>query len=777
MNTKSRAFFSQLVRGICLVAITCIYIQCDTTKQAIGAAEDDGSSVMGTDRPSDLLVTSDDQALEARIDAILREMTLTEKIGQLALRGTSSREKGLPEALKDKVRNGGAGAFLNVMDTANIRTLQEIAVNESKHGIPLIFARDVIHGFKTIFPIPLGQAASWNPTLVEEGSRIAALEASSVGVRWTFAPMLDICQDSRWGRIAESPGEDPYLASEMSRAYVKGFQGADLSDPTRIAACAKHFLAYGAAIGGRDYNTAIISDELMQNLYLPPFEAAVEEGVATLMSSFNEVNGVPATGNKKILMDVLRGQFGFDGFVVSDWNSVTEMINHGFAADGKEAARLSGIAGMDMEMTSTAYDDYLSELIAEGAVSEEMIDFYVRNILRIKFRLGLFDQPYVPADHPGSYYQQDHLNSAKIAAIESSVLLKNDGILPLQSLSNVLLTGPLADKGREQLGTWTFDGEADPTVTPHEAMPEANFIEGLTYSRDMETSQLGEVVAAARRSDVVIVVAGEEAILSGEAHSRASIRLPGAQEAMIKELATQETPIVLVIMAGRPINITEIIDDVDAVLMMWHPGTMGGPALQEMLTGVVSPSGRLPVSWPKAAGQLPYFYNHKNTGRPAKPSSFVWIDDIPIGAWQSSLGNESHYLDIGYAPLFPFGYGLTYGSVEYGSVSASQSTLSRGGSVSLTVNVTNTSNIAISEVVQCYAHDITGRITRPIKELKRFEKVSLAAGESATVSFALDYEDFEYYDSDGVKGLEPGPIELFVGGNSDVTEKVVITVK
>ncbi len=771
-----KSIIHQLICAFCFIAITSIYIQCDTPKQVVKHRSPE--SPIETDNNLNLSsIRSSDLTLEQRIDAIINEMSLAEKIGQLALRGTSSRESSLPASLKDKVRRGEVGAFLNVMDTTNIRILQEIAINESKHGIPLIFARDVIHGFKTIFPIPLGQAASWNPSLVEDGSRIAALEASSVGIRWTFAPMLDICQDSRWGRIAESPGEDPYLASQLALAYVKGFQGGDLSDPTRMAACAKHFLAYGAAIGGRDYNTAIISDELMQNLYLPPFRSAVEQGVATVMSSFNEINGVPATGNHKILMQILRGQYAFDGFVVSDWNSVTEMIHHGYASDPKEAARLAASAGLDMEMTSTAYDDYLSVLIDDESVSTDLIDFYVRNILRVKMRLGLFDEPYIPRDHPGTFYQDDHLEAAKQAAIESSVLLKNTGLLPLDSQSNLLLTGPLAHQGREQLGTWTFDGESDPTVTPHEAMPDADFIAGLSYSRDTDLSQLSEVVSAARQSDVVVIVAGEEAILSGEAHSRASIKLPGAQEAMIRELAKVGKPIVLVIMAGRPLNITDIVDDVDAVLMMWHPGTMGGPALHEMLTGVSTPSGRLPVSWPKAAGQLPYFYNHKNTGRPAKSSSFVGIDDIPIGAWQSSLGNESHYLDVGYAPLFPFGYGLTYGAVEYSDISASQSQLARDESIVLKVNVTNTSTYPTSEVVQCYAHDITGRVTRPIRELIRFDKVSIAAGETKEVTFELHYSDFEYSDSDGVKAVEDGPIELYIGKDSDTENKVVISIE
>lgn len=719
-----------------------------------------------------------DASVEQKIDLVLSQMSMDEKIGQLALRGSSSRGKPeLPETLLESVRKGEIGAFLNVMDTSHIRQLQHAARYESKHGIPLIFARDVVHGFKTIFPIPLGQAASWNPDLVEKGSRIAALEASSVGIRWTFAPMLDICGDSRWGRIAESPGEDPYLASILARAYVKGFQGEDLADPTSMAACAKHFIGYGAAIGGRDYNTALISNELLYNLYLPPFKASVDAGLATTMSSFNEVNGLPATGSKRLLTDLLRKELGFDGFVVSDWNSVIELISHGVAKNQKEAARLAATAGLDMEMTSTAYEKFLKELINEGLVSEEQLDFYVRNILRVKFRLGLFDQAFIPEDHPGRFYDTAHLKLAKEAAIESSVLLKNEQLLPLSKGQKIFLTGPLADKGREQLGTWTFDGEEEPSVTPFQALESAVFIEGLMYSRDKDLSKLTEVVRAARSADVIVYIGGEEAILSGEAHSRASIRLPGAQEAFLQELAKTGRPILLVIMAGRPINISDLIDSMDAVLMMWHPGTMGGPALHDMIYGIAEPSGRLPVSWPKMAGQLPYFYNHKNTGRPASANNFVAIDDIPVGAWQSSLGNESHYLDAGYAPLFPFGYGLSYSLFSYKDLKLSKSELREGEEVEVSINVSNDGAFDSQEVIQLYIRDRTGRITRPVRELKRFQKVRFKQGSEQEIRFSLHYDDFKYYDNEGYWDVEPGEIDIYVGGHSATTNKQTILIQ
>jgi len=709
-----------------------------------------------------------DTYIEERIDGLLSKMTLDEKIGQTALRGTSSRTKVLPEELKEAVKKGHIGAFLNVMNIEYVNELQRIAIEESPNGIPLIFARDVIHGFKTIFPIPLGLAASWDPETAKTGARVSAVEASSVGIRWTFAPMLDIATDSRWGRIAESPGEDPYLASVMGKAYVEGFHGDDLSDPTSMAACAKHFLGYGAAIGGRDYNTTIIHEALLRNVYLPPFEAAIEAGAPTIMSSFNELNGIPASGNKFILSDILRDEWKFEGFVVSDWNSVTEMIPHGFAADEKHAAELAFNAGLDMEMTSQSYENHIKELIAEGKVSEDQLDFYVKNILRVKFKLGLFQNPYKPADHDGNLYAPDHLEKAKQAAIISSVLLKNkNNILPLQQNVKIAMIGPLADAPREQLGTWTFDGEAEHSVTPATSFKNKSvtFIPGLKYSRDKSTEGFKEAITASKKADVIVFIGGEEAILSGEAHSRANIDLPGAQEQLIKELSKTGKPVVLVIMAGRPITITNIIDDVDAVLMMWHPGTMGGPALYDMIYGEKEPGGRLPVTWPKTAGQLPLYYNHKNTGRPAD-STFVHLDDIPVGAWQSSLGNNSHYLDAGYTPHFPFGYGLGYTHFEYSNLKLSSDSVSANEELQVSVIVKNSGNKDGDAVVQLYIQDVVGTITRPVKELKRFKRIHLKKGEEKEVSFSLNTKDLMFVNNTMKKVLEPGKFNLWVGPDS-----------
>jgi beta-glucosidase len=706
------------------------------------------------------------------IDSLVAKMSIEEKIGQTNLRGTSSRAKTLTEDLKEAVRQGKVGALLNVMNADFVDELQRIAVEESPNKIPLIFGRDVIHGFKTMFPIPLALASSWDEEIAKSSSRVAAIEASAVGIRWTFAPMLDIARDSRWGRIAESPGEDPYLASVLGKAYVEGFQGDSLNNPTSIAACAKHYLGYGAAIGGRDYNTAIISEPLLRNVYLPPFQAALNAGAATVMTSFNELNGIPATGNEFLLKQVLRDELKFDGFVVSDWESVTEMIAHGFAKDEKHAGELAANAGMDMEMTSQAYENHLKDLIEEGKFSIEQLDEFVKNILRIKYRLGLFDAPYRDKNNSGDFYSKSHLEQAKEAAIKSTVMLKNENnILPISKNTKIAVIGPLANAPLDQMGTWAFDGEKEHTITPLEAFKSVDlnfeFAQGLTHSRDRAKKGFNDAISIAKRSDVILFFAGEEAILSGEAHSRANIDLPGAQEELLKELAKTGKPIVLIIMAGRPITITNIIDDVNAVLMPWHPGTMGGEALHDIIFGLREPEGRLPVSWPKLAGQLPYYYNHKNTGRPANDEDYVAMYDIPVGAWQSSLGNDSHYLDIGYKPHFPFGYGLGYTNFRYKNMIISKDTIGFNEHLEIKISLTNTGKRAGKEIVQLYIQDVVGSITRPVKELKRFEHIILSAGETKKVSFKLSSKDLEFTNHKIIRGAEEGDFNVWVGPNSD----------
>jgi len=709
-------------------------------------------------------------SIEQQVEAILANMSLEDKIGQTNLRGTSSRTKVLPEQLKKDVRNGKVGALLNVMNVDFVDELQKIAVEESPNNIPLIFARDVIHGFKTIFPIPLAQAASWDTNLVEKGSRIAAIEASSVGIRWTFAPMLDIARDSRWGRVAESPGEDPYLASILGAAYVKGFQGDSLQNPTSIAACAKHYIGYGAAEGGRDYNTAVINEALLRNVYLPPFKAALDAGSATVMSSFNEVNGEPVTGSKFLLKEILREEMQFDGLVVSDWDSVTELIAHGFAEDKSNAAELALNAGLDMEMNSDAYELHTKNLIADGKFSETELDILVKNILRTKIRLGLFKNPYRDKNNEANFYNKEHLAAAKNAAVKSTVLLKNNNILPISNQTKVALIGPMANAPHDQLGTWTFDGDKEKTITPLMAFTKADvkftYVEGLTHSRDQSKKQFDKAIAAAKKSDVVVFVAGEEAILSGEAHSRANIDLPGAQEALIKALAKTKKPIILVIMAGRPITLTSILEDVDAIVMNWHPGTMGGPALQEIIYGVQEPQGRLPISWPKTAGQLPFYYNHKNTGRPANDKDFVAMYDIPIGSWQSSLGNDSHYLDIGFRPQYPFGYGLGYTTYKYSDLKLSTSGIAKNATLEVSISITNTGKRQGKEIVQLYIQDKVASITRPVKELKKFEHVVLNAGETKKVSFSITIDDLKFTNNQNIYAAENGDFNIWIGPNA-----------
>ncbi|MDO5988057.1 glycoside hydrolase family 3 N-terminal domain-containing protein [Flavivirga amylovorans] len=707
---------------------------------------------------------------EKFIDSVLATMSIDDKIGQTNLRGTSSRAKTLSDDLKEDVRQGKVGALLNVMKVEFVDELQKIAIEESPNKIPLIFGRDVVHGFKTIFPIPIGLASSWDTEVAKSSSRIAAIEASSVGIRWTFAPMLDIARDSRWGRIAESPGEDPYLASVLGKAYVEGFQGDSLNNPTSIAACAKHYIGYGAVMGGRDYNTTIIPEPLLRNVYLPPFQSALDAGVATVMTSFNEINGVPATGNEFLLKHVLRGELKFDGFVVSDWDSVIEMIAHGYAKDEKHAGELAAIAGIDMEMTSRAYEHYLKDLIEEGTVTESQLDAFVKNILRIKLRLGLFETPYRDKNNEANFYKKEHLAEAKEAAIKSSVLLKNKNVLPLLANTKVALIGPLADAPLDQMGTWTFDGEREHTITPLKAFKEANvnfkYVPALTHSRDTSKSQFKKAVNDVKDSDVIVFVAGEEAILSGEAHSRAVIDLPGVQEDLIKELSKTGKPIVLVIMAGRPITITNIIDNVDAVLMSWHSGTMGGVALQEIIYGFREPEGRLPLSWPKAAGQLPYFYNHKSTGRPANEKDYVSMYEIPVGAWQSSLGNDSHYLDIGYKPHFPFGFGFGYTDFRYDKLKISKDTIGFNDALHVKVSVTNTGERPGKEIVQLYTQDVVGSITRPVRELKGFQHVSLNVGETKEVTFSISVKQLEFTNHKKIHAAEEGDFNLWVGPNA-----------
>ena len=707
-----------------------------------------------------------DAEMESKIDALLQKMTLDEKIGQL----NQQTGTGYSDAMVNAVKGGAVGSILNEVDPEIVNKLQKEAVENSRLGIPLVFARDVIHGFKTIFPIPLGQAATWNPALVEQGARIAAEEASSVGIRWTFSPMVDVSRDARWGRIAESFGEDTYLSSVLGVAMIKGYQTDDLSQPGTMAACTKHFACYGAAEAGKDYNTTWIPEVLLRDVYLPPFEAAVKAGSATFMCSFNDINGVPSSGNPYLNRTILRDEWGYDGMLVSDWGSIQQMIPHGFCTDLKDAALKGALAGVDMDMESYAYVNHLKELVEEGKVKESVIDEMVRNVLRLKFRLGLFENPYVDMATARNFYTGKALSAAVKTVEEGAVLLKNNGVLPFKQIKKIALVGPMADDKHNQAGTWCFDLEKEHCVTPLQALTEMYgkdavvYAPGLEYSRDKNEQGIAEAVEAAKNADVVVMVAGEEAVLSGEAHSRADISLPGAQTKMIEELKATGKPLVLVIMTGRPMTIAYEASLADAVLYTFHGGTMAGPAIANLLSGKSVPSGKLPVSLPKMVGQEPLYYNHKNTGRPA--SGMVLIDDIPLEASQTSTGCTSYYLDAGDGPAFPFGYGLSYTTFEYGDVRLSDDSMGKDGKIEAACTVKNTGSVAASEIVQLYVRDLVGSLVRPVKELKGFEKIYLQPGESREVKFTLNASDLAFWTSAKEKIVEPGEFDLWISGDS-----------
>lgn len=712
--------------------------------------------------------TNADSEIENKVEALLGKMTLEEKLGQMNQLSPWDFDE-----LAGKVRKGEVGSILNYTDSALVNKIQRVAVEESRLGIPLLVSRDVIHGYKTIFPIPLGQAATFNPQIVERGARVAAVEASADGIRWTFAPMIDISRDPRWGRIAESCGEDPYLTSVMGTAMIKGFQGSSLNSPTSMAACAKHFVAYGASEGGKDYNSTFVPERVLRNVYLPPFKAAVDAGCATFMTSFNDNDGVPGTANKFVLKDILRDEWKFDGMVVTDWASAAEMINHGFCADGKDAAEKSVNAGVDMDMVSETFIKNLKRSLEENVVSMQAIDNAVRNILRLKFRMGLFDNPYI-ATPQRVKYAEEHLKAAKEAVEQSVILLKNSsGTLPLtDNVRTIAVVGPMADAPYEQLGTWVFDGEKEHTVTPLKAIKEMYgdkvnviFEPALAYSRDKDRSGIVKAVSAARRADAVIVFVGEESILSGEAHSLANLDLQGAQSELIKSLSAVGKPLVTVVMAGRQLTIGKEVEASDAVLYSFHPGTMGGPAIADILFGKVNPSAKTPVTFPRMTGQLPMYYAHNNTGRPANPTEML-IDEIPVEAGQTSVGCRSFYLDAGDTPLFPFGYGLSYTTFEYSNLKLASDMLTVGGELLVTVDLKNTGRYDGVEVVQLYIQDKIGSVTRPVKELKAFRRVALKAGESTVVSFSLLVSELAFWGYDMTYGVEPGDFRLWVGTSS-----------
>ena len=714
--------------------------------------------------------------VERRVEKILARMTLSEKIGQMNQVSAGGDVSNYADAL----RKGQIGSILNEVDPVKINEFQRICVEESRLGIPLLVGRDVIHGYHTVFPIPLGLAATFDPELVEQGARAAALEATAQGVRWTFSPMLDIARDPRWGRIAEGSGEDTYLDIRMAVAMVRGYQGEQL-DSTSMAACIKHFVGYGAAEGGRDYNSTYLTERQLRNVYLPPFQAAVEAGAMTLMTSFNDNDGVPSTGNTFVVKDVLRGEWGFDGLVVTDWNSMGEMINHGFGVDRKDVARKALEAGVDMDMMTYGFLSHLEELVKTGAVKESDIDKAVRNILRVKVRLGLFEHPYVDIEKGAAVqYAPDHLAAAQRSAEESAILLKNDGVLPLKAdaVRTILVTGPMADAPHDQLGTWAFDGEKSHTITPLKALEarfpgKVTYVPGLRYSREKRDA-FQDVVAAARRADVVLVFLGEEAILSGEAHSLADLNLKGSQSELLAALKATGKPVVATVMAGRPLTIERDLPNCGAMLYAFHPGTMGGPALANLLFGDVNPSGKTPITFLRTVGQAPLYYSHNMTGRPYNGETL--IDDIGMEAGQTSLGNTSYYLDYGAYPLFPFGYGLSYTQFTYSDIALDRTSYGADDSITVTLTLSNTGKYDGIEVVQVYVRDLVGSVTRPVKELKAFERVSLKAGESRNLELRIPVSDLAFYGLDGVKKVEPGDFQLWVAGDSASGEPLAFKV-
>ena len=717
--------------------------------------------------------------IDSKVDELLSKMTLEEKIGQMnQLTGS-----GLSADMKKLLREAKVGSIINEIDAKTINELQAVAVNESRLGIPIIFGRDVVHGFKTIFPIPLGLAATWNPQLVKSGARIAAMEATSAGIRWTFAPMIDITRDPRWGRIAESCGEDPYLTSVMGVAMTEGFQGDKLSDANSMAACAKHFAGYGATESGKDYNTTWIPEIQLRDVFLPSFKAVSDAGIASFMCSFNDINGVPSSGNEFLNRQILRKEWKYNGLLVSDWSSIQQMIEHGVCSDLREASKKALEAGVDMDMMGYAYCKQLKVLVKSAAISEKIIDESVRNILRLKFRLGLFDNPYAK-EKLLPYYTEDALAKAKQTAVESAVLLKNENnTLPLtDKIKTVAVIGPLSDAPADQLGTWCFDAEQHHSITPLAAIKKdfgakVNVIaeKGLTYSRDTNPKGITKAVLAAKKADVILLFVGEEAILSGEAHCLADISLPGAQPELISALKKTGKPIVMVVMAGRPLTIEKQLKQADAVFCAFQGGTMAGPALADLIFGKAVPSGKLPVTIPRMVGQVPVYYSHKMGGRPAK--NIVLIDSIPIGATQTSIGNTSYHLDAGDSPLFPFGFGLSYTTFSYSGLKISKKEISKDETLEVECNIKNTGKFDAAEVAQLYVRDLVASLARPVRELKGFQKINLKAGETKIVRFTLNADQLSFWNADMQKRTEPGEFQVWISSNSQSGKSITFNYK
>ncbi|MFN2498212.1 MAG: glycoside hydrolase family 3 N-terminal domain-containing protein [Pyrinomonadaceae bacterium] len=697
--------------------------------------------------------------IEQRIDALLARMTLAEKLGQLQQLDGEGNGTFRPEH-PELIRKGLLGSTLNVRGAQRTNQLQHIAMEESRLKIPVLFGFDVIHGYRTIFPIPLAEASSWDTASAERSASIAAQEARASGVRWTFAPMLDIARDPRWGRITEGAGEDPFLGAAFARARVRGFQGTDYSAPDKILACAKHWVAYGATEGGRDYNTTDMSENTLREIYFPPFKAAIDAGVGTVMSGFNDLNGVPVSANHFTLTKVLRDEWKFDGFVVSDYTSVKELINHGLASDEPDAARQALNAGVDMEMVSRLFNQHGSQLLKEGKISQATIDEAVRRILRIKFRLGLFEHPYTDETREKiSLLTSQNRAAARAIAGRSMVLLKNDHeSLPLsKALHSIAVIGPLADDRRSPLGWWSGDGKPEDTVTPLMGIrakvalaTKVSYAKGCDTQGDA-TEGIAAAVALARESDVAIVFVGESAEMVGEAASKSSLDLTGRQMDLVKAVYATGKPTIVVLINGRPLTVGWIVENTPAVLEAWMGGTEAGNAIADVLFGDVNPSGKLPVTFPRAVGQVPIYYNYMNTGRPPEANNRY----------------TSKYLDVPWTPLFPFGYGLSYTKFKITSLQVSAPRIPPDGRLTVSVNVENVGKRSGDEVVQLYIRDVAASVTRPVKELKGFQRVTLQPAEKKRLEFALTAEHLGFWNREMRFTVEPGKFKVMVGANSE----------
>ncbi|WP_233078983.1 beta-glucosidase BglX [Rheinheimera soli] len=756
--------FTKYSKIACSVAMACALGACNPTAPVETTA---------TGQQQIVTLPPQNTGMDQFISGLISKMTLEEKVGQLHLLSSDWDKTGptLSVDYQQQIKAGKVGAVFNAYTANFTRELQKLAVEQTRLGIPLLFGYDVIHGHRTIFPISLGEAASWDLQSIQAGARVAATEASAEGIHWTFAPMVDISRDPRWGRISEGSGEDVYLSIEIAKARVHGFQGDDLTATDTVLACAKHYAAYGQAQAGRDYHSTDMSERELWETYLPPFKASVDAGVASFMTAFNDLNGVPATANNYLLQDILRQRWGFSGFVVTDYTSINELVPHGLAEDLPHAGQLALNAGVDMDMQGAVYSKHLPELLKAGKVSEAQIDKAVRRILEMKYKLGLFEDPYRYSDEQRQaeqVYKAEHLAAARDGARKSFVLLKNDNkVLPLSPTQSIALIGPLADSKADMIGSWSAAGDrSSKPVTLREALvarlgadTQIHYAKGAGYEfTDTDQSGFAEAIAAAKKADVILLAMGEKWDMTGEAASRVDLGFPGTQDALMQELKKLDKPMVLVLMSGRPMTINWADEHLDSILHTWYAGTQGGHAIADVLYGDYNPAGKLPVTFPRHVGQIPIYYNMKNTGRPYEPE----------GPEQKY---RSRYLDSSNQPLYPFGYGLSYTSFAYSAVTLSSTQLKPEGEITASVTLTNTGDRAGEEVVQLYIQDKTASVTRPVRELKGFQKIMLGKGESKTVQFRIKATDLAFYNLGMDYVAEAGEFNLFIGNDSSTSNK------